>query len=114
MFVHEGVRYRDLHKRMTLGATAGIELSDFAHPKAVAEPSAAFGQRQLDDFAVVQPHRVRGELGGRPFLAGELVVGQNGDALGFEFGKKIRRVALAVDVDLYLNRRHAPPLESTI
>jgi hypothetical protein len=30
-----------------------------------------------------------GEFDRRPFLAGELVLGQNGDPLSFEFGEKI-------------------------
>jgi hypothetical protein len=70
---------------------------DFTHPKAITEPGAAFGQLQLDDLAVVQPYRLRAKLGSRPFLAGELVVSQNGDALSFQFGEKIWRVALAIE-----------------
>jgi len=40
---------------------------------------------------------LRGELTGIPVGAGVLVVGENGDALGFEAGKKFGRVAFAVE-----------------
>ena len=71
--------------------------SDFTNPEAVGQPGAAFGELECAFFSVGMGECLRGELTGIPFGAGVFVVGENGDALGFEAGKKFGRVAFAVE-----------------
>ena len=71
--------------------------ADFTNPEAVGQPGAAFGELECAFFSVGMGECLRGELTGIPVGAGVFVVGENGDALGFETGKKFGRVAFAVE-----------------
>ena len=71
--------------------------ADFTNPEAVGQPGAAFGELECAFFSVGMGECLRGELTGIPVGAGVFVIGENGDVLGFEAGKKFGRVAFAVE-----------------
>lgn len=68
-----------------LGAAA-----DFAQPQAVGETGAAFGEVHGDGFAVDEREGVRGKLGERPVVGGELVVTEDGEIEAFHLGEEGR------------------------
>ncbi len=71
--------------------------ADFSNPVAVAQPGAALGELECAFFSVGMGDCLLGELTRIPVGAGLFVVGENGDALGFQVGKKFGRVAFAVE-----------------
>jgi hypothetical protein len=74
-----------------------IKAAEFAQPEAVAEVGAALGECEGDGVAVLEGDLVGGEFGFFPIVAGVFVVGEDGDALGFEAGEEVGGVAFAVE-----------------
>ncbi len=72
-------------------------LAQLPYPQPVAQAGAPFGQVHGHHLTVGQTHSIGSELLLRPILAGEFVVGQAGDVLGFHAIEKRRRIALAVE-----------------
>ena len=78
---------------------ARVAVAHFAHPQAVGEAHAAFGQLEGDFLGVDQAHGAGTELFEPPVCSWELVIGEDGDALLTHGGEEFWRVALAIKDD---------------
>ncbi len=85
---------------MVIGAENGglmavlVEPAQFSQPPAVAQAGAAFGQGQGGGFAIGVSDDTGSKFTRRPVGTGMFVIGENGDAPGFEALEKGRGSSL--------------------